>query len=109
MEQLRKGKGINKDIRVPTYYFLLEDINKVELIVKFLNCKKLVIDELSYELHSPDMQGQSSSILHISSHGGTSSQTLSNKGEELAIILKGTVQYKFKLKTKLIPSMKMTL
>lgn len=46
-----------KALDVPTFSFLLEDTNTDDLIVRSHKRKKMIIDNLSYEMLSPDFTG----------------------------------------------------
>ncbi|SNS90631.1 transcriptional regulator, XRE family with cupin sensor [Bacillus sp. OK838] len=86
-------KVLAKTLNVPTFSFLLEEINTEDLIVRSGKRKKMIIDNLSYELLSPDFTGNlATAIMKVPSNISSSENLLEHKGEEVAFILEGKIK-----------------
>lgn len=85
-------KVLAKALDVPTFSFLLEETNTDDLIVRSHKRKKMIIDNLSYELLSPDFTGNlATAIMTVPPNTSSSENVLEHKGEELAFVLDGTI------------------
>ncbi|MGE7185556.1 helix-turn-helix domain-containing protein [Peribacillus sp. NPDC006672] len=86
-------KVLAKTLNVPTFSFLLEEIITEDLIVRSSKRKKMIIDNLSYELLSPDFTGNlATAIMKVPSNISSSEKLLEHKGEEVAFILDGKIK-----------------
>lgn len=86
-------KMLAKSLDVPTFCFLLEETNVADLVVRSKDRKKMVIENLSYELLSPDFNGNlASAIMHVPPNTSSSEKLLEHKGEEIAFILEGKIK-----------------
>ncbi|TDL82835.1 helix-turn-helix domain-containing protein [Peribacillus frigoritolerans] len=86
-------KVLAKALDVPTFSLLLEETNTEELVVKSKNRKKMVVENLSYELLSPDFTGTlATAILTVPPNTSSSDKLLEHKGEEVAFILEGKIK-----------------
>jgi transcriptional regulator with XRE-family HTH domain len=86
-------KVLAKVLNVPTFSFLLEEVNTEELVVRKKNRRKMVMDQLSYELVSPDISGNlAAAIMKFPPDSRSSDQPLEHKGEEVAYVLSGQVR-----------------
>ncbi|WP_410982077.1 helix-turn-helix domain-containing protein [Bacillus cereus] len=85
-------KVLAKALDVPTFSFLLEETNTDDLIVRSNQRKKMIIDNLSYELLSPDFTGSlATTIMTVPPNTSSSENLLEHKGEELAFVLEGRI------------------
>ncbi|PEK18567.1 helix-turn-helix domain-containing protein [Bacillus toyonensis] len=85
-------KVLAKALDVPTFSFLLEETNTDDLIVRSHKRKKMIIDNLSYEMLSPDFTGNlATAIMTVPPNTSSSDNILEHKGEELAFVLDGTI------------------
>lgn len=86
-------KVLAKALDVPTFSFLLEEKNTEELVVRSKERKKMVVENLSYELVSPDFTGTlAAAIMTIPPCGSSSDKLLEHKGEEVAFVLAGKIK-----------------
>ncbi|MGM0864132.1 MAG: helix-turn-helix domain-containing protein [Bacillota bacterium] len=86
-------KVLAKVLNVPTFSFLLEEVNTEELVVRSKNRRKMVIDHLSYELVSPDISGKlAMAIMKFPPNSTSSEKPLGHKGEEVAFVLTGQIR-----------------
>ncbi|MCM2534438.1 helix-turn-helix domain-containing protein [Neobacillus pocheonensis] len=86
-------KILAKALDVPTFSFFLEEKNTADLVVRTNQRKKMVIDDLSYELLSPDFTGNlASAIMNVPPNTSSSEKLLEHKGEEVAFILEGKIR-----------------
>lgn len=86
-------KVLAKSLNVPTFSFFLEETFTKDLIVRSSKRKKMVIDNLSYELLSPDFTGNlTTAIMKVPSNTSSSENLLEHKGEEVAFILEGKIK-----------------
>ncbi|OAH57945.1 MULTISPECIES: XRE family transcriptional regulator [Bacillaceae] len=86
-------KVLAKTLNVPTFSFLLEETNTEDLIVRSSKRKKMIIDNLSYELLSPDFTGNlATAIMNVPSNTSSSEKLLEHRGEEVAFILEGKIK-----------------
>ncbi|HWO97417.1 MAG TPA: cupin domain-containing protein [Bacillus sp. (in: firmicutes)] len=86
-------KVLAKALDVPTFSFLLEETNTEDLVVRSNERKKMVVDNLSYELLSPDFTGTlATAIMTIPPNTASSEKLLEHKGEEIACVLEGKIK-----------------
>lgn len=86
-------KVLAKALDVPTFSFLLEESNTEDLIVRSSNRKKMVVENLSYELVSPDFTGTlATAIMNVPPNTSSSEKLLEHKGEEVAFVLQGKIK-----------------
>ncbi|MDQ6595794.1 cupin domain-containing protein [Bacillus salipaludis] len=86
-------KVLAKALDVPTFSFFLEEKNTADLVVRTNQRRKMVIDNLSYELLSPDFTGNlASAIMKVPPNTSSSEKLLEHKGEEVAFILEGKIK-----------------
>jgi transcriptional regulator with XRE-family HTH domain len=86
-------KILAKTLDVPTFSFFLEEVNTGDLIVRSGERKKMIIDNLSYELLSPDFTGNlATAIMNVPPNTSSSEKLLEHKGEEVAFILEGKIK-----------------
>ncbi|WP_088071226.1 helix-turn-helix domain-containing protein [Gottfriedia luciferensis] len=86
-------KVLAKTLNVPTFSFFLEQTITKDLIVRSSNRKKMIIDNLSYELLSPDFTGNlATAIMKVPSNVSSSEKLLEHKGEEVAYIMEGKIK-----------------
>jgi transcriptional regulator with XRE-family HTH domain len=86
-------KVLAKVLNVPTFSFLLEEVNTEELVVRSKKRRKMVIDHLSYELVSPDISGKlAAAIMKFPPDSTSSEKPLEHKGEEVAFVLTGQIR-----------------
>ncbi|AYA75070.1 DNA-binding protein [Bacillus sp. Y1] len=86
-------KVLAKALDVPTFSFLLEETNTKDLVVRSNKRKKMVVDNLSYELLSPDFTGTiSTAIMNVPPNTSSSESLLEHKGEEVAFVLEGKIK-----------------
>ncbi|MFF3102125.1 helix-turn-helix domain-containing protein [Viridibacillus arvi] len=86
-------KVLAKTLNVPTFSFLLEEIVTEDLIVRAKKRKQIIIDNLTYELLSPDFTGNlATAIMKVPSNTSSSENPLEHRGEEVAYILEGKIK-----------------
>lgn len=86
-------KVLAKALDVPTFSFLLEQSNTEDLIVRSNDCKKMVVENLLYELLSPDFTGTlATAIMNVPPNTSSSEKLLEHKGEEVAVVLEGKIK-----------------
>lgn len=86
-------KVLAKALDVPTFSFLLEETKTVDLVVRSHSRKKMVVENLSYELVSPDFTGTlATAIMTVPPNTSSSEKLLEHKGEEVAIVIEGKIK-----------------
>ncbi|WP_285766971.1 cupin domain-containing protein [Peribacillus sp. SI8-4] len=86
-------KVLAKNLDVPTFSFFIEETNTADLVVKSNHRKKMTIENISYELVSPDFTGTlATAIMNIPPESASSEKLLDHKGEEVAFVLKGKIK-----------------
>ncbi|WP_324728448.1 XRE family transcriptional regulator [Lysinibacillus fusiformis] len=86
-------KVLAKTLDVPTFSFFMEETNTEALVVRSNKRKKMIIDNLSYELLSPDFTGNlASAILTVPPYTSSSEKLLDHRGEEIAVIIEGSIK-----------------
>lgn len=86
-------KVLAKALDVPTFSFLLEETRTEDLVVRAKERKKLVVENLSYELVSPDFTGTlATAIMKVPPQTASSEKLLEHKGEEVAFVLEGKIK-----------------
>lgn len=86
-------KSLAQALEVPIFSFFLEETNMADLVVRSSNRKKMVIENLSYELLSPDFTGSLAvAIMHVPPNAYSSEKLMGHKGEEIAFILEGKIK-----------------
>jgi transcriptional regulator with XRE-family HTH domain len=86
-------KILAKTLDVPTFSFFIEEKNTADLVVRKDQRKKMVIENLSYELLSPDFTGNLvSAIMTVLPNTSSSEKLLEHKGEEVAFVLEGKIK-----------------
>ncbi|MCM3650374.1 helix-turn-helix domain-containing protein [Metabacillus litoralis] len=86
-------KVLAKALDVPTFSFLLEETNTEDLVVRSNERKKMVVENLSYELLSPDFTGTLATvIMNVPPNTSSSDKLLEHKGEEVAFVLEGKIK-----------------
>jgi transcriptional regulator with XRE-family HTH domain len=86
-------KVIAKSLDVPTFSFLLEETNTEDLVVRSKERKKMIVDNLSYELLSPNFSGTlATAIMKVPPNTSSSEKLLEHKGEEVAFVLEGKIK-----------------
>jgi transcriptional regulator with XRE-family HTH domain len=86
-------KVLAKALNVPTFSFLLEETNTEDLVVRSNKRKKMVVENLSYELLSPDYTGTlATAIMNVPPNTSSSETLLEHKGEEVAFVLEGKIK-----------------
>ncbi|KON67747.1 helix-turn-helix domain-containing protein [Peribacillus butanolivorans] len=86
-------KVLAKTLNVPTFSLLLEETITEDLIVRSSKRKKMIIDNLSYELLSPNFTGNlATAIMKVPSNTSSSENLLEHRGEEVAFILEGKIK-----------------
>ncbi|WHY59872.1 helix-turn-helix domain-containing protein [Cytobacillus firmus] len=86
-------KVLAKALDVPTFSFLLEETNTEDLVVRYNERKKMVVENISYELLSPDFTGSlAAAIMYIQPDTSSSEKLLEHKGEEAAYVLEGKIK-----------------
>ena len=89
---LQTLKILAKTLDVPTFSFLLEETETSELVVRSNRRKKIIVENFSYELISPDFTGKlATAILNVPPHTSASEKLLEHKGEEVAYVLEGKI------------------
>ncbi|MGE7904730.1 cupin domain-containing protein [Peribacillus sp. NPDC094092] len=86
-------KVLAKTLNVPTFNFFIEETITEDLIVRSDKRKKMIIDQLSYELLSPDFTGNlATAIMKVPPNISSSESPIEHKGEEVAFILEGKIK-----------------
>ena len=86
-------KILAKCLDVPTFSFLLEDINTSHLVVRSNERKTMKVKELTYSLVSPDFTGNlATAIMEVPPMMSSSETPLAHKGEEVAYVLEGKIK-----------------
>ncbi len=86
-------KILAKCLDVPTFSFLLEDINTSHLVVRSNERKTMKVKELTYSLVSPDFTGNlATAIMEVPPMMSSSDTPLAHKGEEVAYVLEGKIK-----------------
>ncbi|MFE4705450.1 helix-turn-helix domain-containing protein [Peribacillus simplex] len=86
-------KILAKTLNVPTFSFFLEETITEDLIVRSSKRKKMIIDNLSYELLSPDFTGNlATAIMKVPPNISSSESPIEHRGEEVAFILEGKIK-----------------
>jgi transcriptional regulator with XRE-family HTH domain len=86
-------KILARTLDVPTFSFFIEEKNTADLVVRKNQRKKMVIENLSYELLSPDFTGNLvSAIMTVPPNTSSSEKLLEHKGEEVAFVLEGKIR-----------------
>ncbi|TXC92838.1 cupin domain-containing protein [Metabacillus litoralis] len=86
-------KVLAKSLDVPTFSFLLEESNTEDLVVRSNERKKMVVENLSYELLSPHFTGTlATAIMNVPPNTSSSEKLLEHKGEEVAFVLEGKIK-----------------
>ncbi|MFB7816632.1 helix-turn-helix domain-containing protein [Paenibacillus chitinolyticus] len=86
-------KVLAKSLEVPTFSFFMEETNTVDLVVRSTNRKKMVMDNISYELVSPDFTGNlATAIMNLPPNSASSEKQMEHKGEEVAFVLEGKIK-----------------
>lgn len=86
-------KMLAKSLDVPTFSFLLEETNTADLVVRSGERKKMIVENVSYELLSPDFTGNlAAAIMHVPPNHSSSDKLLEHKGEEVAYVLEGKIK-----------------
>lgn len=86
-------KALAKALDVPTFSFLLEETNTEDLVVRSNNRKKMVVENITYELVSPDFTGTlATALMNIPPHTSSSEKLMEHKGEEVAFVLEGKIK-----------------
>ena len=67
---------------------LLEDTNTDDLIVRSHKRKKMIIDNLSYEMLSPDFTGNLAAIMTVPPNTASSENVLEHKERRISICLR---------------------
>lgn len=85
-------KTLSNVLNVPLFYFFLEKNRTDNLIIKKSDHKRLIVNDISYELLSPDSSGElESMILRIPIGVASSEEPMGHNGEEIAYVLIGDV------------------
>lgn len=85
-------KVLAKELGVPTFSFFLEETQTADLVVRSNERKKMVVDNLSYELLSPDFSGTlATAVMKVPPNTSSSEKLLEHKGEEVAFVLEGKI------------------
>ncbi len=78
---------------VPTFSFLLEETNTSDLVVRSKQRKNIIVENVSYELVSPEFTGTlATAIMKLPPHTSSSEKLLEHKGEEVAFVLEGKIK-----------------
>lgn len=86
-------KILAKTLQVPTFSFLLEEVRTEELVVRSQHRKKMIMDDVSYELVSPDISGKmATAIMHLLPDSSSSEKLLDHQGEEVAFVIEGKIR-----------------
>ena len=86
-------KTLAKSLDVPTFSFFIEETNTMNLVVRSNSRKKMIIENLSYELVSPDFTGNlAAAIMNFPPNTASSEKLLGHKGEEVAYVLEGKIK-----------------
>jgi transcriptional regulator with XRE-family HTH domain len=86
-------KVLAKVLDVPTFSFLLEENNTDDLVIRSNERKKMVVDNLTYELLSPDFTGNlAAAIMNVPPGTASSEKLLEHRGEEVAFVIEGRIK-----------------
>lgn len=104
LSQIEKGsanpsintlKQISTALEIPLFNFFINDDSTQNLVVRKENRKKIMFseeDSFAYELLTPDSQGTIEFMLmNIPAKKSSSKELFSHKGEEVAYVMKGSV------------------
>jgi quercetin dioxygenase-like cupin family protein len=71
----------------------LEDTQTADLVVRATQRKNMIVEDLSYELVSPDFTGTlATAIMKVPPKTSSSEKLLEHKGEEVALVLEGKIK-----------------
>ncbi|KIL14447.1 cupin domain-containing protein [Bacillus safensis] len=86
-------KILAKNLNIPTFMFFLEDTETSNLIIKPNERKKMIVDNLSYELLTPDLNGEMATvIMNVPPNSASSEKLMEHHSEEIAYILQGKIK-----------------
>lgn len=86
-------KVLAKALDVPTFSFFIEETPTADLVVRSHERKKMIVEDLSYELLSPDFSGTlATAIMKVPPNTSSSEKLLEHKGEEVAFVLEGKIK-----------------
>jgi transcriptional regulator with XRE-family HTH domain len=86
-------KVLAKALDVPTFSFLLEDTQTADLVVRANQRKNMIVEDLSYELVTPNFTGTlATAIMKVPPQTSSSEKLLEHKGEEVAFVLEGRIK-----------------
>jgi len=86
-------KVLAKVLNVPTFSFLLEETNTSDLVVRSNQRTKMTVENVSYELVSPEFTGiLATAIMNLPPNTSSSEKLLEHKGEEVAFVLEGKIK-----------------
>ncbi|MBU7595208.1 cupin domain-containing protein [Metabacillus halosaccharovorans] len=86
-------KVLAKVLEVPTFSFLLEETNTSDLVVRSKQRKNMIVENITYELVSPEFTGTlATAIMNLPPNTSSSEELLEHKGEEVAFILEGKIK-----------------
>jgi len=86
-------KVLAKALNVPTFSFFIEETPTADLVVRSHERKKMIVEDLSYELLSPDFSGTlATAIMKVPPNTSSSEKLLEHKGEEVAFVLEGKIK-----------------
>ncbi|QXJ49827.1 helix-turn-helix domain-containing protein [Bacillus altitudinis] len=86
-------KILAKNLNIPTFMFFLEDTETSNLIIKPNERKKMIVDNLSYELLTPDFNGEMATvIMNVPPNSSSSEKLMEHPSEEIAYILQGKIK-----------------
>jgi len=86
-------KVLAKALDVPTFSFLLEDTQTADLVVRANQRKNMIVEDLSYELVTPNFTGtMATAIMKVPPQTSSSEKLLEHKGEEVAFVLEGKIK-----------------
>ncbi|WP_330502362.1 cupin domain-containing protein [Peribacillus frigoritolerans] len=86
-------KVLAKALDVPTFSFFIEETPTSDLVVRSHDRKKMIVEDLSYELLSPDFSGTlATAIMKVPPNTSSSEKLLEHKGEEVAFVLEGKIK-----------------
>lgn len=90
-------KMLAKALEVPTFSFLLEERDGSELVVRAESRKKLIVEDLAYELLTPDLHGSlAMAMMTIPPQWTLVEKQIQHKGEMAAYIMQGSVRFTLK-------------
>ncbi|WP_226669623.1 cupin domain-containing protein [Metabacillus litoralis] len=86
-------KVLAKALDVPTFSFLLEDTQTADLVVRANQRKNMIVEDMSYELVTPNFTGTlATAIMKVPPQTSSSEKLLEHKGEEVAFVLEGKIK-----------------